>query len=123
LLYSSIPSIAYEGPGSVTDPDFAEWQKQNQVFDQVAALRGKTANLTGNGEAERLAGTSVTASFFSVLGVAPDSVARSLPTSKAPGMKMWRSSATSSGHGVLLQVRTLLGSRFSWMGRRLPCLA
>jgi putative ABC transport system permease protein len=72
LLYTSIPNIGYEGPGSVTDPDFAEWQKQNQVFDQIAALRGKTANLTGSGEPERLAGTAVTASFFSVLGVAPE---------------------------------------------------
>ena len=72
LLYTSIPNTGYEGPGSVTDPDFAEWQKQNQVFDQIAALRGKTANLTGSGEPERLAGTAVTASFFSVLGVAPE---------------------------------------------------
>jgi putative ABC transport system permease protein len=72
LLYTSIPNIGYEGPGSVADPDFAEWQKQNQVFDQIAALRGKTANLTGSGEPERLAGTAVTASFFSVLGVAPE---------------------------------------------------
>ena len=72
LLYTSISNIGYEGPGSVTDPDFAEWQKQNQVFDQIAALRGKTANLTGSGEPERLAGTAVTASFFSVLGVAPE---------------------------------------------------
>lgn len=72
LLYTSIPNIGYEGPGSVTDPDFPEWQKQNQVFDQIAAFRGKTANLTGSGEPERLAGTAVTASFFSVLGVAPE---------------------------------------------------
>lgn len=72
LLYTSIPNIGYEGPGSVTDPDFPEWQKQNQVFDQIAAFRGKTANMTGSGEPERLAGTAVTASFFSVLGVAPE---------------------------------------------------
>jgi predicted permease len=71
-LHTSIPNIGYEGPGSVTDPDFGEWQKQNQVFDQIAAFRGKTANLTGSGEPERLAGTAVTASFFSVLGVVPE---------------------------------------------------
>jgi predicted permease len=72
LLYTSIPNIGYERPGSVTDPDFGEWQKQNQVFDQIAGFRGKTANLTGSGEPERLAGTAVTASFFSVLGVSPE---------------------------------------------------
>jgi putative ABC transport system permease protein len=72
LLYAAVPAVGYEGPGSVTDPDFAEWQQQNQVFDQIAAFRGKTANLTGSGEPERLAGATATASLFSVLGSAPE---------------------------------------------------
>ena len=72
LLYASISAVGYEGPGSLTDPDFAEWQKQNQVFDQVAAFRGDTSNLTGTELPERLIGVKATASFFSVLGVAPE---------------------------------------------------
>lgn len=72
LLYASVPAVGYAGPGSVTDPDFAEWQKQNQVFDQVAAFRGTTSNLTGSGDPERLTGATATASLFSVLGVQPE---------------------------------------------------
>jgi putative ABC transport system permease protein len=72
LLYSSIPTVGYAGPGSLTDPDFAEWQQQNQVFDQIAAFRGKPSNLTGTEVPERLIGVTATASLFSVLGVAPE---------------------------------------------------
>lgn len=72
VLYSSIPALGYTGPGSLTDPDFLQWQQQNRVFDQIAAFRGKTANLTGSGIPERLGGTAATASLFSVLGVTPE---------------------------------------------------
>jgi putative ABC transport system permease protein len=71
ILWSSIPQIGYTGPGALTDPDFIQWQQQNQVFQQIAAFRGQTSNLTGSGEAERLRGATVTASLFPLLGVAP----------------------------------------------------
>lgn len=72
LLYSSVPAFGYAGPGSLMDPDFAEWQRQNQVFEEVAAFRGKTSNLTGTEVPERLIGVTATASLFSVLGVTPE---------------------------------------------------
>jgi predicted permease len=72
MLYSSIPAVGYVGPGSITDPDFAQWQQQNQVFEQVASFQGKTFNLTGTEVPERLIGVTATASLFSVLGVAPE---------------------------------------------------
>jgi putative ABC transport system permease protein len=72
LLWSRFPRWGFSGPGALTDPDFVEWRKQNRVFGQVAAFRGQTSNLTGEGEPERLLGTTVTASFFPLLGVSPE---------------------------------------------------
>jgi predicted permease len=72
ILSSSIPHLGYTGPGSLTDPDFVQWQQQNRVFEQIAAFRAQTSNLTGNGVPERLLGATVTASLFPLLGVAPE---------------------------------------------------
>ena len=71
ILWSHFPRWGFSGPGALTDPDFVEWRKQNQVFSQIAAFRGQTSNLTGVGEPERLLGATVTASFFPLLGVSP----------------------------------------------------
>src|SRR5271154_1708595 len=38
VLWSSVPHFGYSGPGSLTDPDFTQWQQQNQVFEQIAAF-------------------------------------------------------------------------------------
>jgi putative ABC transport system permease protein len=56
----------------------ADWRRENQSFQDVAAYFGAARDawvsnfaLTGSGEPERLKGVSVTANFFSVLGVSP----------------------------------------------------
>ncbi|MGB7921783.1 MAG: ABC transporter permease [Pyrinomonadaceae bacterium] len=49
--------------------DFVDWQKQNQVFERMAAHMPRAFNLTGAGEPEQIVGQLVTADFFSVLGV------------------------------------------------------
>ena len=56
---------------SVAYPNFVDWQAQNQVFEQIAAYRRDSFNLTGAGEPERLSGRMMSASFFSTLGVKP----------------------------------------------------
>jgi predicted permease len=71
ILWSSTPMFGFSGPGSLTDPDYAEWAQQNQVFDQIAAFRTQTSNLTGVGVPERLLGATSTASLLPLLGVAP----------------------------------------------------
>src|SRR4051812_41245415 len=53
-------------PGSYTD-----WARLNQSFAGIAATRGASANLTGDGTPEQILGRAVTANFFSVLGVRP----------------------------------------------------
>ena len=64
--------MGYSGPGSLTEPDYVQWQEQNRVFEQIAAFRGQTSNLTGSGVPERLLGSAVTASLFPLLGAAPE---------------------------------------------------
>ncbi len=51
--------------------NFVDWRKQNQVFEDMAAIRFRTLNLTGDGEPERLDARGVTASFFSIVRVQP----------------------------------------------------
>jgi putative ABC transport system permease protein len=45
-------------------PDFADWQTQNQVFEQVAGFVSGGSLLVSNDEIERVRGTGVTADFF-----------------------------------------------------------
>ena len=51
--------------------NYFDWKKQNTVFVDMAALRGRSANLTGDGAPELVQGRTVTPNFFSVLGVQP----------------------------------------------------
>jgi predicted permease len=50
---------------------FAAMREQIQSFDSAAYFEGHEFNLTGEGEPQRLTGTVVSASFFSVLGARP----------------------------------------------------
>ena len=72
ILWSTIPRWGFSGPGSLTDPDYVQWAQQNQVFEQIAAFRGQTSNLTGSGIPERLLGSTATASLFPLLGAVPE---------------------------------------------------
>jgi putative ABC transport system permease protein len=51
--------------------NFVDWKKQNQVFTDMAATRGRAASLTGDGAPEAVIGRGVTANLFDVLGVKP----------------------------------------------------
>jgi predicted permease len=51
--------------------DLAEWRRQAGTFEQIAALRPETADLSEDGDPERVAGVEVTANFFAVMGVQP----------------------------------------------------
>ena len=55
--------------GSITYPNFRDWQRENQTFTAMAISRSFSANLIGAGEAEQVAGRRVSANLFSVLGV------------------------------------------------------
>ena len=57
---------------SMSVPDFLEYERENIVFSDIAALRDWQANLTGAGETDRMQGLRVTPGYFKVLGVRPE---------------------------------------------------
>ena len=70
----------------VVIPDYEHWRDQNQVFETLAAYGMlKEANLSGNGELERIDATNVTWDFFPMLGVRPALGRSFLPEEDRPG--------------------------------------
>ncbi len=57
--------------GSISYPNFLDWQRDNRSFEAIAAYRHGGMKLTGAGEAENLGGRMVSAGFFEILGVTP----------------------------------------------------
>jgi len=60
----------FEG-GSVSYPNFRDWQKDNRTFSSMGLARPSQFILTGVGEAEQVSGEFVSSDFFTVLGVKP----------------------------------------------------
>src|SRR6266478_6732300 len=60
----------FEG-GSLSYPNFRDWQKDNHTFSAIAVGRVYAFSLTGIGEAEQVGGEFVSSDFFPVLGVKP----------------------------------------------------
>jgi predicted permease len=81
--------------------EYAGWQAQNNVFENIAAYTASTEyTLTGTAHPERLRGASVTESFLNVLGVTPQLGRNFIPEEDRPrgrkavllGDRLWRSS-------------------------------
>jgi putative ABC transport system permease protein len=72
-------------PEGASLPDFADWRGQSRSFESMTAFTGKTFNLTGVGEAERLDGLAVTADFFPLLSIRPAIGRGFLPEEDCPG--------------------------------------
>src|SRR5215207_5236157 len=51
--------------------NYTDWKEQNQTFEQLAAVRAESLNLTGQGEPERVNGVKITVNILSTLGVRP----------------------------------------------------
>jgi len=70
----------------VVTPDYEHWRDQNHVFENLAAYgQLKEANLSGNGEQERVDATNVTWDLFPMLGVRPALGRSFLPGEDRPG--------------------------------------
>jgi predicted permease len=67
-IYTKTPTFARS---SISYLNFLDWQKDNRAFESIAAYRGDDFNLTGMGDAERLRGDMISATFFPLLGVKP----------------------------------------------------
>jgi predicted permease len=68
VLFESKPNFK---EGSISYPNFLDWQRENHAFASIAAYRPDSFSLTGAGEGEQLRGQMVSAGFFSILGVKP----------------------------------------------------
>jgi predicted permease len=67
-LAESKPNFA---SGSISWPNFRDWQKDNRTFSGMGIYRSNSFNLTGRGEAEQLQARLLTADFLNVVGVNP----------------------------------------------------
>src|ERR1700685_463407 len=67
-LHESKPNFAN---GSISYPNFRDWQKDNHTFSAIAVTRSYGYSLTGMGEAEQVRAGFVSSDFFPLLGVRP----------------------------------------------------
>ena len=67
-LSESKPNFEY---GSISYPNFRDWQKENRTLSSIAAFRSYAFSLTGAGEAQQVKGEFVSSDTFSMLGVRP----------------------------------------------------
>ena len=57
--------------GSISYPNFLDWQRENRSLEAIAAYRGADGNITAPGQAENVRAQRISATFFSILGVKP----------------------------------------------------
>jgi len=57
--------------GSVSYPNFRDWQKENTTFSSMAVYRQRMFTFSGMGNAEQVRGQFISSDFFSLLGVSP----------------------------------------------------
>ena len=69
LWESNLKQSQPDSPISV--PNYQDWQRQQSAFEDIAALEMATHNITGSGEAQRVASARITANLVPMLGVAP----------------------------------------------------
>ena len=67
-LSESKPNFEY---GSISYPDFRDWQKGNRAFSAMASYRSTAFSLTGSGEPVQVSGEFVSSDLFPILGVKP----------------------------------------------------
>src|SRR5215813_482492 len=67
-LSENKPNFEY---GSISYPNFRDWQKENRAFSAMAIYRSTAFSLTGNGEPVQVSGEFVSSDLFSILGVTP----------------------------------------------------
>jgi predicted permease len=68
MLHESKPNFR---SGSISYPNFRDWQHDNHSFSSMAVARGTSFTLTGLGEAEELRAQFISSDYFSLLAVQP----------------------------------------------------
>jgi len=57
--------------GSISYPNFRDWQAENRTFSKIAVSRPYSFSLTSMGDAEQVSAQFISSDFFSTLGVSP----------------------------------------------------
>ncbi|HEY2469928.1 MAG TPA: ABC transporter permease [Terracidiphilus sp.] len=108
---------------AVSAANFLDWQKQNDIFSEMALASGGGFEITGQGKSETIPAATVTYNFFSVLGVQPIYGRGFLPQEDQPGrnheivltFKLWQSHFGSDPH-IVGRTVTLDGSPYVIVG-------
>ncbi len=69
-VYETLPQDPAQNTG-VSYPNYLDWTQQNQAFEAIAAARGNSLALSGQGEPTYIQTGSVTSNYFDVLRVKP----------------------------------------------------
>lgn len=67
-LFEKIPNF---NNGSISYPNFVDWQRMNRTFTSLAAYRQQSFDLLGYSKPEHLHGQMVSSGYFEILGVHP----------------------------------------------------
>ena len=82
----AIQELSQEGKRvQVTPANFLDWRAQNTVFEQLAAILTRPANLALTDQAERIDLAMTSANFFSVFGTEPEHGRLFIPTDEQAG--------------------------------------
>jgi predicted permease len=108
---------------AVSAANFLDWQKQNDVFSEMALYTGASYDITGQGKPGTIVASTVTSNFFSVLGVQPVHGRVFLPEEDQPGKnkeiiltyKLWQS-RYGSDPNVVGRTVTLDGTPYIIVG-------
>lgn len=108
---------------AVSAANFLDWQKQNEVFSEMALYSGASYEITGQGKPGTVIASTVTSNFFSVLGVQPIHGRVFLPEEDQPGKnkeilltyKLWQS-RYGSDPNVVGRTVTLDGTPYLIVG-------
>jgi len=68
--------------GTASAAEFLDWRDMNHVFSEISGNRLLITTITGNGEAEQVHESQVSANFFRMLGVGPV-LGRDFPPTKS----------------------------------------
>jgi predicted permease len=93
----------------VSAPDFKSWQQQNQVFEDIEAVKsGGSFTLTGDAAPQSAFGDRVTPEYFKIIGIPPLLGRTFLPTESQAGKShlvilsedLWRERYGSDAHVI-----------------------
>lgn len=105
---------------SVSAANYIDWQKQNDVFEQMAIYSYRGFTLTGSGKPERVDACAVSPEFFQTLAVEPMLGRALLPDEEQPGRsnvvvlsyRFWQEHFGSNravvGHDITIDGRNFL---------------